>query len=245
MNMMALLGGASLAALATMAGAATVFFVKRVPVSFLPLVIAFSAGMMATASWEMLNESHALVGHQMALTGFLGGMIVLFIFERSLPHLHLMLRGNEMPAAKRKAVFLAGTITLHNIPEGFAIAAAFADSPSLGWFVAISIALQDIPEGMIVSMPAACYGLEQKRSFFWGAMSGVTEFVAAIAGYFFLSSLSTATPFALGFSSGAMFYVVLFELLPDVIQSDARRQGIVAFLVGITTAYVLSAVIGR
>jgi len=241
MSLMALLGGASLAAAATIAGAAGVFFIKRVSAAFLPLVIAFSAGMMATASWEMLNESHALVGHQLALTGFLGGMVVLFVFERSLPHLHLMLRGNEMPTAKRKAVFLAGTITLHNIPEGFAIAAAFADSSSLGWFVAISIALQDIPEGMIVSMPAACYGLEQKRSFLWGALSGVAEFVAAVAGFFFLSALAKATPFALGFSSGAMFYVVLFELLPDVMQSDARRPGIVAFLAGISTAYVLSA----
>jgi ZIP family zinc transporter len=243
--MMALFGGASLAGLATIVGAAAVFAFKRIPPSVLPIVIAYSAGMMAMAALEMLSESHALVGHQLGLAGLVGGMVVLFVLEKSLPHLHLMLHGDEIPSAKRKAAFLAGTITLHNIPEGFAIAAAFADSSSLGWLVSISIALQDIPEGMIVSMPAACYGMEQKRSFLWGALSGVAEFVAAVAGFFFLSALSKTTPFALGFSSGAMLYVVLFELLPDVLRSEVPRKGALAFIVGVAVAYLLSAIIGR
>jgi len=234
-----------MAMLATALGAAGVFAVKRMPPTLLPLILAYSAGMMALSAFEMLNESHALTGHRLALTGMAVGMVVLFLLAKALPHAHLMLLRSELPPAKRKIAILVGTITLHNIPEGFAIASAFADSSSLGWLVAVSIALQDIPEGLIVSMPAACYGATPRRSFLWGVFSGAVEFVAAIASFFCLTAVSAATPFALGFSGGAMFYVVLFELLPDAMQGEGRQKAVAAFIVGVVTAVVLSALVGR
>ena len=245
MNPFSLVLGASIALLATVAGAAGVFAIKRMPAALWPTVIAFGAGMMALSALEMLNEAHAMVGHKAAFLSLLVGMVVLVLLAKSLPHLHWIISRSAMPPARKKATLLAGTITLHNIPEGLAIASAFADSPSLGWLVAISIALQDVPEGMMVSMPAACYGMPEGRSFLWGVWSGVAEFAAAIVGYFCLTALSKATPFALGFSAGAMIYVVLFELLPDVIQSEHPRHGGLAFVAGIAAAYLLSAVIGR
>jgi ZIP family zinc transporter len=171
-------------------------------------------------------------------------MIVLFIFERSLPHLHLMLRGNEMPAAKRKAVFLAGTITLHNIPEGFAIACAFADSTTLGWLVTVSIAFQDIPEGLLVSTPLVCYGLEKRRCVKFGVFSGFVEFAAAIVGYIFLNTIVKLIPFALAFSAGAMLYVVVEELLPDALKDRPRRTAAFSFISGILAAWVIATLFG-
>ena len=244
MNVTGVILGAGMAMLATAFGAAGVFAVKRAPQSFLPMIIAYSAGMMALSAFEMVNESHALTGHRLAFTGMVAGMVVLFLLAKALPHAHLILLKSEMPPAKKKIAILAGTITLHNIPEGFAIASAFSDSSSLGWLVAISIALQDIPEGLIVSMPAACYGATAMRSFGWGVFSGVVEFLGAIAAFFFLNSVSRATPFALGFSGGAMFYVVLFELLPDAMAGESRHKGALAFLSGIATAYILSIIVG-
>ena len=149
-----------------------------------------------------------------------------------------------MPGPKRKAALLAGTIILHNIPEGFAIAAAFAASSSLGWLVATSIAMQDIPEGLIVAVPLACYGLSRYRSFLWGVFSGLVELIAALAGFFVLHSVSAAMPYALGFSSGAMLYVVVFELLPDALQSEQRSLVASSFLLGAAIAYALSMLVG-
>lgn len=244
MDSVGLILGSSVAMMATILGAAVVFATKRVPQSILPLIIAYSAGMMALSALEMVNEAHALFGHKSALISMLTGMAVLGVLAKMLPHAHLILRRSEMPQAMRKVTLLAGAITLHNIPEGFAIASAFSDSASLGWLVALSIAVQDFPEGLIVSMPAVCYGTTTRRSFIWGAFSGVVEFAAAIAGFFFLSTLAGATPFALGFSAGAMFYVVLFELLPDVIHGDSRQKAAVAFIAGVATTYLLGAIIG-
>jgi zinc transporter, ZIP family len=243
-NVIAVLLGAGMAMLATVLGAAGVFFTERVPITLLHPILAFSAGMMAMSAVEMLNESHALAGHGLGSIGLVVGMVVLVLLAKALPHAHMILLKSDLPSAKKKAAILAGTITLHNIPEGFAIASAFADSSSLGWIVAVSIALQDIPEGLIISMPAVCYGTTRGRSFFYGSFSGVVEFVAAIVGYFFLSALSKAMPFALGFSGGAMLYVVLFELLPDVMRGKGRHKGAVAFVAGIAAAYLLTMLIG-
>ena len=236
--------GASAALLMTMVGAAGVFVVSRERTSFLAHILAFSAGMMALTVFEMLNESHALSGHRLALAGLFTGIAALFLLGKTLPHAHLFLLNSEMTTEKRKAALLAGSITIHNIPEGFAIAAAFTDSSSLGWLVAVSIAIQDVPEGFIVAMPSARYGLSRWRSFMCGAFSGVVEFAAAIAGFFCLSAVSKAIPFALGFSAGAMFYVILFELLPDAMQGEAHHKAAAAFVAGIGTAYLLSAIFG-
>ena len=230
--------------IATTLGSAGVLVFKRIDRRFYATLIAFCAGVMAFSALEMIDESHALSGHRMALAGLLVGMIAFLIMDKLLPHAHMVLTGIEMPSAKRKVALLVGTITIHNIPEGFAIASAFATSSSLGWLVTLSIALQDIPEGLIVAAPVACYGVTAKRSFLWGVFSGVVEFIAAMGGFLFLRVVSSATPLALGFSGGAMTYVILSELLPDAMQAENRYAALAAFITGIAAAYGFTSIIG-
>jgi len=199
---------------------------------------------MTFSALEMVTQSHALAGHRVALSSLLVGMTVFFLLDRLLPHAHMLLHGTEMQGSKKKVTLLVGTITIHNVPEGFAIAAAFASSPSLGWLVTASVALQDIPEGLMVAAPVACYGVGNRRSFLWGVFSGVVEFAAAMGGFLFLRGVATATPIALGFSAGAMGYVVLSELLPDAMQAESKYVALGTFIAGIAVAYGFSTLIG-
>ena len=244
MDFIGLFMGACTALVATTVGAAGVLAFKRIDSRFYATLVAFCAGVMGFSALEMIDESHALAGHRMALAGLLAGMIAFLILDKLLPHAHMVLTGRKMHSAKRKVALLVGTITIHNIPEGFAIASAFATSSSLGWLVTMSIALQDIPEGLIVSAPVACYGVSTRRSFLWGMFSGVVEFIAAIGGFLFLRVVSSATPLALGFSGGAMAYVILSELLPDAMKAESRYVALAAFITGIAAAYGFAALIG-
>jgi ZIP family zinc transporter len=245
MDVVQLFLGAGLAMLATTLGAAGVIVFNRPNGRMEALIMAFSAGMMAFSAFEMVNESHSLAGHRMALAALVAGLLVLLSLDRTLPHAHLFFLGNDMPSAKKKAALLAGTITLHNIPEGIAIASAFAASVPLGWLVAISIALQDIPEGLIVAAPLACYGLSKRRSFFWGAFTGLVEMLAAVVAFFVLRTATAALPLALAFSGGAMTYVVLFELLPDALRARHRPLVAAAVVTGVALAYAFSLLLGK
>jgi zinc transporter, ZIP family len=244
MNFTEVFLGACTALLATTLGASGVLAFKRIQPRSYATVVAFCAGMMGFSALEMIDESHALSGHHLALASLLSGMVVFLVVDKLLPHAHLILTGVEMPSAKRKVALLVGTITIHNIPEGLAIASAFATSSTLGWLVTLSISLQDIPEGLIVSAPVACYGVSTQRSFLWGVLSGVVEFAAAIAGFLLLRVVSWATPLALGFSGGAMAYVILSELLPDAMLAESRYAALTAFVIGLVTAYGFAVLIG-
>lgn len=235
--------GACTVLVATTLGAAGVLLLGKVDRRVYATLAAFCAGVMGFSALEMIDESHALSGHRMALAGLLAGMIAFLALDKLLPHAHMVLTGREISRSKRKVTLLVGTITIHNIPEGLAIASAFATSSSLGWLVTLSIALQDIPEGLIVSTPVACYGVSSKRSFLWGVFSGLVEFLTALVGFLFLSAVSTAIPLALGFCGGAMLYVILSELLPDAMQMESRYVALGAFIAGIAAAYGFSLLI--
>jgi ZIP family zinc transporter len=235
-----LLLGASLAFFATAAGAALVLPIKDIKGNLFALLASFSGGVMAFSALEMLLQSHALSGDITALAGLALGLCAFFILEKLLPHAHAFVSKAPMEKGKKKAALLAGTITLHNIPEGFAIASAFAASPPLGWLVACTIAIQDFPEGLIVSAPLYAYGMGNRHSFFWGAFSGFVEFLAAVAGFVFLSAVAAATPFALAFSAGAMVFVTFSELMPDAFRAGDRRQVALVFLLGAALSLAFS-----
>ncbi len=237
--------GAGIAMLATSLGALGVLAFKHIEKRVYPLLLSFSAGVMIYSACEMLLESHSIAGYGTAITGLASGLFLFFIIEKILPHAHMLMRKKKLNNSKKRALLLAGTITLHNIPEGFAIASAFAGSAQLGWLVTTSIALQDIPEGFIVSAPLASYGIKTKHSVFWGIFSGVAEFGAAIVGYVFLSTVNAATPFALAFASGAMVYVSIFEIIAENFRLDKDRQLTAAtFVAGIMVAYAFAIVLG-
>lgn len=240
-----LLLGAAVVLAATSLGASGVFVFGRTGTRLYPYAIAFCAGMMAFSALEMADESHALSGHRAALVSFLVGLLAFVVLDRALPHAHMMICGSSMPEARRKVTLLVGTITLHNIPEGLAIASAFATSTGLGWLVTSSIALQDIPEGLIAAAPIACYGVATRRSFAWGAFSGVVEAAAALSGFLVLQALPPISRLSLGFSAGAMTYVIVSELMPDALQSGSKFRALASFVSGMAVGGGFAALLGQ
>ena len=234
--------GALLALAATAAGAAGLLLVKSVSRIQHCIILAFSSGVMLYAAAEMLLQSY-FSGWENAAIGFACGGAALFLLEKLIPHAHAFVRGRHAAGISnegKKAVLIGGTITLHNIPEGFAIASAFAASSPLGWLVSVSIAVQDVPEGLIVSAPLAAYGVSRKTSVFWGIFSGVVEAAAAVAGFVFIAATASITPLALAFSAGAMAFVTFFELLPDAFSEAKKRMPTIALAAGLVGAALIA-----
>jgi len=203
------------------------------------ILLSFAAGMMALSAAQMAYSTHQTAGNYVLLAGLALGTVTFLLLEKFLPHLHLALRKTSLEPSKKKVALIAGTITIHNVPEGLAVASAFVGGGPLGWLVASSIAAQDIPEGFLVSAPLACYGVSAWRSIKFALLSGLVEFAAAVGGYVFLASVNWLTPWALAFSAGAMAYVILVELLPDAFQKGFERTAATAFVSGAAAALAI------
>jgi ZIP family zinc transporter len=232
--------GALTVLLATSAGALAVLFIGCMDEKRNAAMLAFAAGMMGYSAMEMLSESHDSGGDIVMVSGLAIGIAVLMISEKMLPHIHLHITKEELEHSKKKALMIGGAIALHNVPEGLAVATAFAASNPLGWFVTTTIAIQDIPEGALISAPLACFGMKKSSATWYGVLSGVAEAVAAVVGFAFLSVFSSIVPIALSFSAGAMIYVVLVELLPDAFAKGMERTGALAFAGGAAAAFGLA-----
>lgn len=235
-----LLMGAGMVFLATCTGAAGVLVFKRIDCRVYSAIIAFCAGVMVFSALEMVIQSYSSAGQAATFASLIAGMLAFLAVEKLLPHAHIMLKKKEITNSKKKVALIAGTITLHNVPEGFAIASAFASSSPLGWLVTTSMALQDIPEGAVVSVPIACYGATTRRSFLLGVFSGAVEAAAAVFGFVFLSAVTALIPFALAFSGGAMAYVAFFELLPDAAKGAPARSVALWSIAGIAAAFCMA-----
>lgn len=232
--------GALIVLLATSAGAAVVLFFGCMDERKNGAMLAFAGGMMGYSAFEMAAEAQSATGDATVAAGFGLGIIALAISEKLLPHIHMHITKEELKHSKKKALVIGGAIALHNVPEGLAIATAFASSGPLGWFVTSAIAIQDIPEGALIAAPLACYGMGKKRAVGYGVLSGVAEASAAVLGFFFLSMFVSLVPAALAFSAGAMAYVVLVELLPDAFAKGMERTGALSFFAGIAAAFALA-----
>jgi ZIP family zinc transporter len=203
-------------------------------------MLSFAAGMMAFSVIEMLAQAHQRTGDETIIIGLVTGIALVYLVDKLLPHAHKHALGDEMTKGKKKAFIIVGTIAMHNIPEGFAVGAAFASSTPLGWFVTASIALQDFPEGALVAAPLAAYGIDMKKSIGYGILSGAAEAVAAIIEYAFLTSIGGFTPFALALSAGAMGYVVIAELIPDASENGMERVAALSFIGGAALSFLMS-----
>lgn len=221
---------------ATSIGALLVLFVRCPSQRTYSIMLAFSAGVMFFSAFEMLSEAHSLIGDLSTVIGFVCGVIGLFLADKFIPHAHTILRGREITASKKKAALLAGAITIHNVPEGIAIASAFAGNASLGVLVTTSLAIQDVPEGFVVSAPLTCYGVRPTKTITLGIFSGFVEAASAIIGYLVLNTIVASVPFALAFSGGAMFFVIFSELVPDAFKRGLERVAAVSFAAGMLTA---------
>ena len=222
----------------TALGAASVFFTRRVNRKLLDSMLGFSGGIMLAASyWSLLAPAIEVSRHGPApawlppAIGFLAGGGVLWLLDKSLPHLHLGFPLHEAEGPKtawRRAVLLVTAITLHNIPEGLAVGVAFggviAGVPAAGVAAAVALAigigLQNFPEGVAVALPLRSEGMGRRKSFWYGQLSAAVEPVAATLGAAAVTLAAPLLPYALSFAAGAMVYVVVEELIPE-----SHREG--------------------
>jgi ZIP family zinc transporter len=217
----------------TAAGAAVVFFTRRVSQAVLDGMLGFTAGVMIAASiWSLLipaidmSTAAGGIGWLPATVGFLIGAGCLRLADRLLPHLHLgypMAEAEGIPTSWHRTTLLVLAITLHNIPEGLAVGVAFGavavgfENATLGGAIAlaIGIGLQNFPEGLAVAAPLRREGVSTLKSFWYGQLSAVVEPIAGVTGAAAVLYAHQILPYALGFAAGAMIFVVVEEVIPE------------------------------
>ena len=247
--------------LGTMLGSAFVFLIKdEMSARLQKSLLGFASGVMVAASvWSLLipaMEMEADSGKWSVLpaaVGFLLGMGFLLLIDELTPHLHI---GTEKPEGMRshlsKTAMLALAVTIHNLPEGMAVGVVFAGadndatniSLASALAVAIGIAIQNVPEGAIISMPMRAAGNSRWRSFLIGSLSGAVEPIGAIAILLLASLLMPVLPYMLAFAAGAMFYVVVEELIPEASNGQHSNLSTIGFAVGFVLMMVLDVTLG-
>ena len=258
---MALFLGLMLPLLGTVLGAAFVFLMKdEMPERVQKTLLGFASGVMVAASvWSLLipamemEEGKGAWAVMPAAVGFLLGMAFLYILDEVTPHLHL---GNDNPEGPRsklsRTAMLALAVTLHNLPEGMAVGVVFAGAEqgatgitmAAAMAVSLGIAIQNVPEGAIISMPMRAEGNSKWRSFMLGSLSGVVEPLGGLAVVLLASLLTPALPYLLAFAAGAMFYVVIEELIPEASQGRHSNLATIGFAFGFVLMMVLDVVLG-
>lgn len=253
--------GIMLPFLGTTLGAAAVFILGGVLRSSIQrLLTGFAAGVMVAASvWSLLvpaMEQASYMGRWAfvpAVAGFWLGMFFLLALDHGIPHLHPYSIQPEGPHAKLKRItMLVLAVTLHNIPEGMAVGAVLAGlmAGNSGITVAgalalsLGIAIQNFPEGAIISMPLRGEGMGKGRAFLYGVLSGVVEPIAAILTIWAAVLIVPALPYLLSFAAGAMFYVVVEELIPDASAGEHSDMGTLSFGLGFTIMLALDIALG-
>ena len=247
--------------LGTALGAACVLFMKNTLNILLQRVLTgFAAGVMVAASiWSLLvpaMEQAADMGQWAfvpAVAGFWLGILFLLVLDRTIPHLH---QGSSEPEGPRVALkrttMLVLAVTLHNIPEGMAVGVVFAGCLSGDSAVtmtgalalSIGIAIQNFPEGAIISMPLKAEGMKKQKAFLYGMLSGIVEPAAALLTVLASGFIVPALPYLLSFAAGAMIYVVVEELIPEMSEGKHSNVGTVLFAAGFTVMMALDVALG-
>jgi ZIP family zinc transporter len=246
----------------TAGGAACVFFARRINRRLLDGMLGFAGGVMLAASyWSLLAPAIAISEHDPLpawvppSVGFLLGGVVLWILDKSLPHLHVGFPLSEAEGPKsswHRALLLVTAITLHNIPEGLAVGVAFggilsglrSSSTAAAIALSIGIGIQNFPEGIAVAMPLRAEGMGALRSFWFGQLSALVEPIAAVAGAALVVLAAPILPYALSFAAGAMVYVVVEELIPESHRAGNVDLATVSLLLGFVTMMVLDVALG-
>ena len=246
--------------LGTSLGAACVFFMKEQMSERLNRALTgFAAGIMASASFfsllsPALEQSAGLGTWSFfpAVIGFLAGMLFLLLLDRLIPHMHLD-RSEEGPrSGLKRTTKLVLAVTLHNLPEGMAVGIVYA-----GWMygraeislmgalaLALGIALQNFPEGAIVSIPLRAEGMPKGRTFLYGVLSGVVEPIGAVLTILAAGFFIPVMPYLLSFAAGAMFYVIVEELVPEMSEGRHSNVGAVCFALGFALMMALDVGLG-
>ena len=244
-----------------MLGAAFVFLMKdQMSARLQKLLLGFASGVMVAASvWSLLipamemEEGGGAWSVVPAAVGFLLGMGFLLLLDEMTPHLHI---GTDTPEGPRshlsRTAMLALAVTIHNLPEGMAVGVVFAGAEegvtgltmAGALAVSIGIAIQNIPEGAIISMPMRAAGNSRWRSFLIGSLSGAVEPVGGLVVVLLASMMTPVLPYMLAFAAGAMFYVVIEELIPEASEGEHSNLSTIGFAVGFVLMMVLDVVMG-
>ena len=224
------------------------------------ILLGFASGVMIAASvWSLLipaidhTEAAGGIGWLPALVGLLGGMAFMLLLDMFTPHLHIDSPTPEgVPSSLGKSTMLMLAVTLHNIPEGMAVGAVIAGtltgnsdiSIAAAMALAVGMAIQNIPEGAIISLPLRADGVSRRKSFGYGALSGVVEPISAAIMILLFEHISPTLPYLLAFSAGAMLYVVVEELIPETQQGKHSDIGTIAFAVGFVIMMILDVALG-
>ncbi|MBO4762034.1 MAG: ZIP family metal transporter [Lachnospiraceae bacterium] len=257
----AVLAGLLIPFAGTVLGSACVFFMKKnFGARVQKALNGFAAGVMVAASiWSLIipaMEQSEDMGRWSFLPAFVGfwiGILFLLLLDSLIPHLHMNAEKAEGPKSKlKKMTMMVFAVTLHNIPEGMAVGVVYAGFISGNTTItaggalalAIGIAIQNFPEGAIISMPLCAEGKSKKKAFLYGALSGAVEPIGAaltiLAAEFFIPAM----PYLLSFAAGAMVYVVVEELIPEMSEGEHSNVGVVLFAVGFTLMMALDVALG-
>ncbi len=245
----------------TAAGAACVFFLKNELKTGLQRALSgFAAGVMVAASiWSLIVpaiEQSSDKGRFAFLPAFIGfwlGILFLLLLDHVIPHLHLGVEQAEGPKSNfTRTAMLVLAVTLHNIPEGMAVGVVYAGlvngsvniTAGAALALALGIAIQNFPEGAIISMPLYAEGKNKPRSFFLGVLSGAVEPVFGGITVILAGFIIPAMPYLLAFAAGAMLYVVVEELIPEMSAGEHSNVGVVAFAVGFSLMMALDVALG-
>ena len=252
---MQLLAGLLIPFAGTTLGSARVFFMRGMHKKIEKLLLGFASGVMIAASvWSLLIPAIDMAGEQgqiawiPAAGGFLGGMAFLLVLDSLIPHLHLESTEPEgVESSLKKTTMLVLAVTLHNIPEGMSVGVTFAGAligdagiTMAGAFaLAVGIAIQNFPEGAIISMPLRSEGVSKGRAFVYGALSGIVEPIGAFVTILLAEQIVSALPVFLAFAAGAMIYVVVEELIPEAQAGDHSNVGTVGVAIGFVVMMIL------
>lgn len=251
----------------TTLGSLCVFFVKKVNDKFSSIILGISAGvMMAAAIFGLLipaiNESskgiyaECKISFLPPLVGFFLGGLLLWGLDKLTPHMHLVggkEEGRETKKLSKEAKFILA-VTIHNIPEGlsvgFAAGLALANPGNNSYTfavlaLAIGIAIQNLPEGLAVSVPLYTKGEKKSKAFLYGFLSGVVEPIAAVIGLFIASNSGVVTPWLLSFAAGAMIYVLLDDLIPESRKKGFEHFALWSFMIGFAIMMTLELVLSN
>ncbi|OUN07542.1 ZIP zinc transporter [Flavonifractor sp. An92] len=255
------LGGLLVPFLGTSLGAGCVLFLKgQLNRGLQRGLTGFASGVMVAASiWSLLlpameqAEAMGRFAFLPAVIGFWAGVAFLLLLDHSVPHLHLDSDQTEGPSSRlSRTTKLVLAVTIHNIPEGMAVGAVFAGylagneaiTLSSALVLALGIAIQNFPEGAIISMPLRAEGMTRRSALRYGILSGVVEPIAAAFTIWGASFLVPALPYLLSFAAGAMFYVVVEELIPEMSAPPHSDVGVITFALGFTVMMTLDVALG-
>ncbi len=245
----------------TSAGSALVFFLKdKLSRSTERVMNGFASGVMIAASiWSLLlpameqSPTSGAMRFIPAVLGYWAGILFLLVLDHVVPHLHLHADKPEgKPGHYSRTMLMLMAVTIHNIPEGMAVGVLYAGllqgdmgiTSMAALALAVGIAIQNVPEGAIISMPLHSEGVSKPKSFWYGVISGAVEPLAGFLTILLADAVVPLMPYLLSFAAGAMMYVVVEELIPEMSSGEHSNLGTIAFAIGFTLMMVLDIALG-